>query len=114
VAEFAAALAHVITDGRLRDISTVLIDQAPPDPLGRVTLLARRVEVGDQPLIDQLAIRAKFRRRPAHRRTLGRRQRRLQRRPDRPAVHAMPLGKRPQRQPLPLPVTTDPLELFHS
>jgi len=101
VPELAPTLAHMITHRRLRNLRAMLVDEPPPDPLGRVALLAGRLEVGDQPLVDQLAIRAELRRRPRHRRALGRRQRRLQRRPDRAAMHPVALGQRPQRQPPP-------------
>jgi hypothetical protein len=114
VTELAPALAHVIADRRLGDLGAVLVDEAPPDALRRVALLARRVKISDQPRVDQLAIRAQLRRRPRHRRPLRRRQRRRKRRPDGPAVHAMALGQRAQRHVLALAITTDLLELFHS
>jgi hypothetical protein len=63
-AELAAALADVITNRRLRDIDTVLVDEPLPDPLRRVPLLLGRELIRNQPLIDQLAILAQLRRRP--------------------------------------------------
>lgn len=78
-AHLAAPLADVITDGRLSDIDTVLVDQAAPHPLGRVALLARGVEVSDQPLVDDLAVLTQLRRTPPARRALGRRNRRGER-----------------------------------
>jgi hypothetical protein len=44
VAELAAAPADVVADRRLGDLSAMLVDQPPPDPLRAVALLARRVE----------------------------------------------------------------------
>ncbi|MDQ3740467.1 MAG: hypothetical protein M3389_05930, partial [Actinomycetota bacterium] len=112
VTELAAALAHVIADRRLGDLGAVLVDEAPPNALRRVALLARRVDVGEQPRIDQLAIRTELRRRPRHRHATSRRQRRRKRRPDGAAMHPMALGERAQRQVLTLAITTDLLELF--
>ena len=112
--ELAAALADVITDRRLRDLNPVLVEQPPPDPLRRVPLLTRRQLVGDQPLIDHLAILAQLRRRPRHRCPLRRRDRRLQRLPDRPTMHAMLRRQRPDRQPVPIPIPSDLLEQLHS
>jgi len=65
------ASAHGRIDGRrLRDISAKLIHKAPMDPPRRVPLLARRVPIRLKPLVDHRPIRAKLRRRPAHRRPL--------------------------------------------
>ena len=50
--------ANVIADRRLGHLDAVLVHEAPPDALGRVTLLARRLQIGDQPPVDQLSIRA--------------------------------------------------------
>lgn len=43
----------VIADRRLSHIDAILIDQ-PPHPPGRMTLLARRLTIGQQPLIGQI------------------------------------------------------------
>jgi hypothetical protein len=104
----------MIAHGRLSDLDTVLIDQPPPHTLGRVTLLARRLQISDQPPIDDLAKLPQLRRAPARRRALGRRQRRRQRLPHRPAMHAVALCQRPDRQALPVAITPDLLELLHS
>ena len=64
VTELAPALADIVTDRRLGDLGAVLVDQPPPDPLGGVPLLARRVKIRDQPLVDQRAILTELRRRP--------------------------------------------------
>jgi len=112
-AQLAATLADVIADRRLGDIDAVLVDQAPPHALGGVTLLARRLKVCGQPLVDDLAVLAQLRRAPPLRRALDRRDRRGQRLPDGPTMHAMALGKRPDRQALPVAVTPDLLKLLH-
>ena len=57
-----------------------------------MTLLARRLEISDQPLVDQLAVPTELRRRPLPGRTLGRRQRRRQRLAHRAAMHAVTLA----------------------
>jgi len=69
------ACPHVIADRRLGDLGAVLVDEPPMDPLGRVTLLARRVAIGLKPCVDQCPIRTELRCRPRDRRTLRRRQR---------------------------------------
>jgi hypothetical protein len=84
------ALTHVPPDLSLRDLDAVLVPQPLPHPLGRVALLARRPPVGLKPRVDQLTLRAQFRRRPPLRTLPRRRQWRLQRRPDRPAMHTVP------------------------
>ena len=61
----ALSRAHVVADRRLGNLGAVLVDQPPPDPLRRVALLARRLAIGLKPRVDQRAIRAKPRRRPA-------------------------------------------------
>ena len=66
--ELAAPAANVVTDRRLGHNDAVLVDEPAPDALGRVTLLARRLEVGEQPLVDQLPIGAELRRRARGRR----------------------------------------------
>lgn len=55
-------LAHVAPHGRLTDVGTVLLDQALPDPPGRVALLLRRVAVGLEPSIDRRLPRVQHRR----------------------------------------------------
>jgi hypothetical protein len=45
--------------------------QHPPDPLGRVALLARRLPIGLKPRVDNRAIRAQLGRRPTRRRPLA-------------------------------------------
>jgi len=112
-AKLAPALAHVIAHRRLCHLGTVLINQAPPNPLGRVTLLARRVDVRGKPLVDQLAIRTELRRRPAHRHATRGRQRRRERLTHRTTMHPVTLRKRPNRQRLPISVPSDLLELLH-
>jgi hypothetical protein len=111
--QLAFALTHVLTDRDLRDIGAVLIKQPPPDPLRGVALLARRLAIGRKRLVDQRPVRAELRRRPRHRRALRRRQRRRQRLTHRTTVHPMALRQRPDRQPLPIAVTPDLLELLH-
>ena len=86
----------------------------PPHPPGRVALLARRLQVGLKPGVDQRPVRAELGRRPAHRRALRRRQRRQQHRSHRPPMHTMAACKRPDRQPLAIAVTPDLFELLHS
>ncbi len=71
VPELAATPAHVVAHRRLRDVDAVLVDQPPPDPLGRVALLARHLEVRGQPLVDQPVLRAELFRRPRRGRRLG-------------------------------------------
>jgi len=58
---------HVIADRRLGDISAVLIDQTPMDPLRGMALLARRLAIALKPPINDRPIRTQLRRRPTHR-----------------------------------------------
>jgi hypothetical protein len=109
----ALALTHVVADRRLGDVGAVLVDQSPMDPLRRVALLARRVEVRVKPRVDQRPIRAELRRRAIRRRALGRWQRRCQRLPHRASVNAVALRKRADRQPFVLAVPPDLLEQLH-
>jgi len=106
--------AHVIADRPLGHFDAVLVDQPPPHPLGRVTLLARRLAVGGKPPVDQLAVLTKPRRQPRSRRSLGRRNRRLERLAHRAAMHTMALDQRTDRQALTLTNSSDLLEQLHS
>ncbi len=81
----------------------VLVDEPPPDPLRRMTLLARRL-----PIRPQATRRSAPGTRPASAPAappapLRRRQRRRQRLPHRPPMHPMPLRQRPDRQAPPDP-----------
>src|SRR5207247_9626635 len=89
-------------------------DQRPPVPSGGVPLFARGLAFTLKPLVDQRSIPTQLRRRPAHRRTFRRPQRRRQRLAHRPPVNTMPLRQRPDRQPLTITITPDLLELLHS
>ena len=111
--QLALAQPDVLTDSDLGDIGTVLINEAPPDPLGGMPLLGRRVAIRQQPLVDQRPIRPQLRRRPAHRRTLRRRHRRRQRLLHRPAMNPMPDRQTTDREALPITVSSDLLELLH-
>lgn len=51
-----------LAGARTRD--AVLIDQPTPHALRGVTLLARRLDIRDKPLVDELAVLAQLRRRP--------------------------------------------------
>ena len=98
----------------LRHLSAVLLNQALPDPPGGMTLLARRLPVRVQPAVDDRPERAELRRRTTLRRPLRRRDRRLQRLPDRPAMHPVALRQPPDRQALPRVIAPDLLKLLHS
>jgi hypothetical protein len=112
-AELAPTAAHVVAHGRLRDLGTPLVDQPPPDPLRRVALLARRLPVGLDPGVDQRPVRPQLRRRPARRWSLRRRQRRRERLPHRPPVHAIAARQLTDRSALPVAVAPDLLEQLH-
>ena len=88
--QLALARPHILTHRNLGNISTMLIDQPPPDPPRGMPLLTRRVPISQQPPVDHRPIRAELRRWTAHRRALDRRHRRHQRITHRPAMHAMP------------------------
>ena len=105
---------NIFPDRSFSDISSVLITQALPDPLRGMTLLARRITIPIKPTIDQLSIRTQLRCRATSRLALDRRQRRDQRLAHRPAMNAISLGQRPDRQALPIPVPPDLLERLHS
>ena len=107
------ARADVLTNRRLRDISTVLIHQAPVDPPRGMPLLARRSPIRLKPPVDHRPIRTELRRRPAHRRPLRRRHRRRQRLLHRPAMNPMPDRQPADREALPITIPSDLLELLH-
>ena len=86
--ELAAQPADVGAHRRLGDGGAALVDEALPDPPRGVALLARRAEVGDQPLSDDLHVRTELRRQ-AGRPLARRRQRRPERLPHRAPVHAV-------------------------
>src|SRR5581483_5398460 len=112
--QLAPAAAHIATHLPLRHLDAVLVDQPLPDPPRRVPLLTRRLPIRDQPLVDQRPIRAQLRRRAPLRLLTRRRHGRGQRLPHRPSMHPVALRQRPDRQPLPLAITPDLLELLHS
>ena len=82
---------HIPTHLPLRHLRAVLVHQPLPDPPGGMPLLARRLAIRLQNLIDDRPIPAKPRRRPRHRHPLRRRNRRRQRLPDRPPMHPVTL-----------------------
>ena len=112
--QLAAALADMITHRRLRDLDAVLVHQPPPDPLRRVPLLARRrpdprsathrsardTRPASAPAGPPAALRAAGPRDSNACRTA------------RDAPHAS--RQRPDREPLPITVTSDLLEQLHS
>jgi hypothetical protein len=75
----------------------VFFGQTLKDPPGGVALLARGGPVGEQPLIDQLAVITELWCRPPSRALSRWRQRRRQRLSDGAAMDAMAGGKRPDR-----------------
>src|SRR5665811_1158695 len=104
----------VAVDLALGDVGAVLCHQPLPDAAGGVALLARRLLVGRQPLVDHRLERVEFRRRPVSRRSLGRRHRRVERLADSTAMNAVAFYQLPDRQALPQMIAPDLLELFHS
>ena len=112
-AKLTTTLTDIPADLTLRDRRAMLLDQALPDPPRGVLLLARRLPVSGEPLVDQLAIRTKLRRRAIHRRALHRRHWRRQRLPHRPPMDPMPGRQRPRGQPLAIAIAPDLLEQFH-
>ena len=53
LAQLAPPHSDVLAHRALCHLRAVLVDQSPPDPPRRVTLLARRHPVGLKPLVDQ-------------------------------------------------------------
>jgi hypothetical protein len=53
LAQLAPAATHVVAHRRLGDVGTLLLKEPLPDPFRRVPLLARRLPIRDQPLVDQ-------------------------------------------------------------
>ena len=110
--ELAAHAADVGAHRRLGDGRAAFVDEALPDPSRRVALLARRAQVGDQPLADRRAVRTEPRRRRGCR-LARRRQRRPQRLSHRAPVHAVAARQSANRRaPLTL-VSPDMLEQLH-
>ena len=114
IAQLPALAVHIPADLPLGHSGAVLLHQPLPDPTSCVTLLTRRLPIRLQPAIDHRPIRPQLRRRPRLRRTLRRRDRRLQRLPDRPPMHPVTLRQLPDRQPLARVIAPDLLELLHS
>jgi hypothetical protein len=111
--ELASPRGDVLAHRALGHLGAMLVDQPPPDPPRRVTLLARRRPIGLKPLVDQRPKRTQRRRRPTLRPLARRRQRRLQRLTHRPSMHPMALGERPDRQALAVMIPADLLEQLH-
>jgi hypothetical protein len=102
----------VPTHRRLGHAGSQLVDEALPDPPRRVTLLAWRTQVGDQPRADRRLVRIELRGRPL-RSSPGWRDRRGQRLANCSSVHAMATGQATHRQhPIPM-VSADTLEQLH-
>ncbi len=110
--ELAAQPADVGAHGRLGDAGAALVHEALPDPPRRVALLARRAQVGDQPLSDDLHVRTELRRQ-AGRPLARRRQRRPERLPHRAPVHAVAARQAADGHALLAPVSSDMLEQLH-
>ncbi|MCA1680314.1 MAG: hypothetical protein LC777_15865, partial [Actinobacteria bacterium] len=91
------ARTHILADRRLGDLRAVLVDEALPDPLRGMALLARRLAIALKPRVDQRAILAELRGRPVRRRALGRRQRRRQRLTQGTPINTVTLGHLPDR-----------------
>ena len=106
-------LGHQLPDAGLRHHRTLLIEQPLPDPARGVALLAWRGQIGDQPPPDRGLIRPEHRRGP-HRRLPHRRHRIGQRRPNRAAMHPVPISERPDRHLFVAGITSDTFELLHS
>jgi hypothetical protein len=107
------AFRHVVPNGRVRQLSQVVfVDQPGQDPAGGVTLLARSRQVIGQHRVDQGLRRVQLRSRPD--RHLALRWHRVAHRlPDRPAVHPVLVGQRPDRQLLQPLITPDRLVQIH-
>ena len=110
--ELAAHAADVGAHGRLGDTRPALVHEALPDPPRGVALLARRAEVGSQPLADRRAVRTEPRRRLRDR-LARRRQRGLQRLPHRAPVHAVAVRQSTDGHAILAPVPSDMLEQLH-
>ena len=110
--ELPAAGADVAADRHLGEGRTLLVDEALPDPAGRVALLGRRLLVLGQPGADDRRVGTDRWLAPLIR-LARRRHRRGQGLPDRAPVHAMATCQLADRH-LFLPVlATDTLELLH-
>ena len=92
-----APFRDIVPDRRVRNtLCCLLIHQPGQHPPGGMPLLPRRVQIRFQPLIDDRFVFLQPAGHP-HRRLPGRRQRRRQRLPHRPAVHMMPIRQLPDR-----------------
>ncbi len=105
---------HVAADLAFGDIGAVLFEQALPDTAGGMALLARRLLVFAQPLVDDRPVGAELRCRAALGLSLGRWDRRFQGLPDGAAVHAVAACQLTDRQPRLRVIAPDLLELLHS
>ena len=113
IAQLAPPATHVLAHRRLGDAGAVLVAEALPDPFRGVPLLARRLPVREQPLLDQRPVRPQLRRPPPLGAPARRRPGRGKRLTHGPAMDAVAARQLPDRQPLPLAVPTDPLEQLH-
>ena len=107
-----ASAGDVVPHRRVRGLAAVFVDQPCPDPFGRVFLLPRRGQVRDQHVIDQRLEPFELRRDP-HRPLAGRRNRRLQGRAHRSAMHTVAVRQRADRQALTPRIAADVLEQLH-
>ena len=98
---------------RLGHLRSFLLDQSLPHPPGGVALLARRVQIRDQPAADRGLVRAQRGRDP-YRRLRRRRHRVREGLAHRAPMHPMPYRERADRQTLITVVTSDTFELLHS
>ena len=110
--ELAAHAADVGAYRRLGDGGAALVDEPLPDAPRRVALLARRAQVGGQPLADRRAVRTELRCRLRYR-LARRRQRRPQRLPHRAPVHAVAVRQATDGDALIAAVSSDMLKQLH-
>jgi hypothetical protein len=103
---------HQRAHGRLGHHRAALVPQPLPHPAGGVALLGRRGEIGDQPLADGGLVRTQRWRLPLGR-LARRRDRALQRLPDRAPMDPMPAGQLPDASAFITMLAADHLELLH-
>jgi len=114
LAELPAPVGHPLAHRSLRDLRAVLLGQALPDTVSGMTLLARHVQIRDQPLIDELPVLPELRRRTALRPLARRGQRRYERFPDSATMDSMTRCQGPDRQALAIAISSYLLERLHS
>ncbi len=111
--QLAAALADIPPDGGFAHVGAALVEEALPDPPGRVALLSRCIGIGDEPFTDRRRVGSDSRLNPRLDGLAWWRDRAGEGLADRSPVHPMTARQLADRHPFLPVVSADTLELLH-